>query len=203
MGLNPWDFNYVLDSNDSNPIGKRENRIFSWKLLHRSPYFYDWTNLDHVQSGEPITVASDIWFSDWPDLGHMLHFWRQVVPIPTSPGHLDCEWGWGDHQRWFRVLLGEEWGEDPGQRGIKITKTHPNWCILFPSTLFSQFTALYNTHYCCLWQKAGHARSTLELKKYLMFSVQPVSTAFFSVFVVVWEHGKEVNIMCLGTVLMI
>lgn len=146
-----------------------------------------------------ITVAREMWFSDWLGLSYMLYLWRQVVPLPP-PSHLDWMGKWRNLSKQFKALLGEKWWKDTGEKGIKITKTHQKLLILFPSTIniFNKLQPLYNIHYHFRRWRIGQARSVLKLSQVVWSSLCPI--AFF-VYVVFWENRKEVNIICLGTVL--
>lgn len=89
-------------------------------------------------------------------------------------------------ERWVRTFLGEEWGNDARRMGIKTTKTHKKWLILFPSTIFNQCMSPVQHASLLPESEHGQARPTLKLEKYLNFCdqsiwilVQSVPTTFF------------------------
>ena len=101
-------------------------------------------------------------------------------------------------QRWFRALLGNKWGKDARERGIKTTKIHKKMTNFISFSYLQSIMALLQ--HALLLPMVENWTGQVSVGTISDCLVQSVPTAFFSVYVVFWENEKEVN-MCLGTVL--
>lgn len=145
-----------------------------------------------------ITVAREIWFSGLtgPGVTCFISEGSKILPPPGT--QLDWMGEWRNLSNDGSPVR-RKWGKDAGEKGIKITKTHRKWLILFLQLLISSINIVSCTAFIITSDGGELDRLGQCWNPFLKLSGPICAPLHF--FMVFWENGKEVNIICFSTML--